>query len=68
MPDADFLSLALAEQGLELTPERLELVRAGHERLRPAREALRAVPLAFTGAVVEPASAQAWVERGGVTP
>ncbi len=63
---ADRYRAALADQGLPpLTDERLAAAVAVHQAMRPDLEALRAVPLPYLEPVSEPASALAWLERGG---
>jgi hypothetical protein len=70
VPPASQPSRALIEewaayQGLEYAAHRLDYAREFHARLRPLVLQLRAVPLSFTGPVLEPASALAWLENGG---
>ena len=55
-----------AYQGLEYGAPRLDYAREFHARIHPLVLQLRAVPLSFTEPVLEPASALAWLENGGL--
>ncbi|MGX7680830.1 hypothetical protein ACSMXN_18235 [Jatrophihabitans sp. DSM 45814] len=55
---------AIRDQAIQFEPERFASAAAIYAQLRPAIEALRAVPLAFLEPVDEPATALRWIERG----
>jgi hypothetical protein len=64
-PTIETFRAMLANQGLELSEDRLAQAVATHSSLRPALDALRATPLSFLEPVLEPATALRWIERGG---
>ncbi len=65
-PDEPTFRAILTNQGFALTDERLAHAVAGHVAMYTELAALRAVPLSYLEPVSEPASAMAWIERGGV--
>jgi MFS family permease len=69
LPPIDQLALLAAYQDLTLTPERLAQAHGTHTEGRPMLERVRALPLPFveseTEPVCEPATALAWIARGG---
>jgi MFS family permease len=69
LPPIDQLTLLAAYQDLTLTPERLAQAHGTHTEGRPMLERVRALPLPFveseTEPVCEPATALAWIARGG---
>ena len=65
LPPIERFALLATHQDLTLTPERLAQAHATHAEGRPMLERLRALPLSFTDEVAEPATALAWIARGG---
>jgi hypothetical protein len=63
-PIEQFLTFA-ANQDITLTPQRLAQAYATHLRYRRDLARLRAIPLRFLEPVSEPATALAWIARGG---
>jgi hypothetical protein len=57
----------LADQGLELSEERLAASLRTYRAARADLERLRAIPQSFLEPVYEPASALRWLESGGVS-
>jgi hypothetical protein len=65
-PTPELFRALLVDQGLEfLSAERRQAALDSHRAMRPALARLRAAPLSFVEPVSEPASALAWLERGG---
>lgn len=65
MPSMDGFAVLAANQDITFTPDRLAQAHAVHERMRSDLERLRALPLSFTEPVIEPATADVWLARGG---
>ncbi|WP_160148822.1 MFS transporter [Amycolatopsis alkalitolerans] len=65
VPTPEEFTVFIANSDISLTPERLSQAYATHARYRPDLERLRALPLPFTEPVTEPATALAWIARGG---
>lgn len=63
--DAVTLGVVSAASGLTLTREQLEAAVAFSDAMRDDLERIRAVPLEFTGRVVTPFDALAWIDNGG---
>lgn len=62
---AELFTAMLADQGLApLSADRVAAAVAAHQAMRPALEALRAVPLSYLEPVIEPSAALAWLEQG----
>jgi MFS family permease len=66
VPTPALFDALVADQGLEfLSPQRRTAALGTHLAMRPALLKLRAMPLRFLEPVAEPASALAWLDRGG---
>ncbi len=65
MSSAGMDDSAIRDQGIELTPARLESAAQTYEALLPRIETLRQVHLSYLEPVWEPASALRWIESGG---
>jgi hypothetical protein len=61
-----FKVLAVNQGVIALSEARLAQAAETHASFRADLEALRAVPLAFLGEVLEPDTALSWIERDGV--
>lgn len=66
-PDEATFRTLLDHQDLTLSADRVAQAVASHAAMQPELAALRRVPLSFLEPVLEPATALAWIERGGVT-
>src|SRR5438128_4158326 len=66
-PTADIFRAVLANQGISLPPDLLEVAIAQHARLRPGLEELRAIPLSYLE-LIEPAMVSRWIENEGRSP
>jgi hypothetical protein len=64
-PSRELLASLAADRELVLSDAELEAAREMHVRFRAELERLRKVPLAYLAPYVEPATAIAWIERGG---
>lgn len=65
VPTPETIAVLADNQGLSLSPERLDQAAANHAGLRSRLLRLRALPLSFLEPVVEPATAIRWIQRGG---
>lgn len=66
-PTIETLRVLAANQGVTaLSEARLAQAAEAHAAFRADLEALRAVPFAFLADVIEPGSAQRWIEHDGV--
>jgi hypothetical protein len=64
-PTLETLSLIAIDRDLDIPPEQIEAVVNGLRGMRPKLQMLRAIPLSYLPPVVEPATALAWIRRGG---
>jgi hypothetical protein len=64
-PALELLVAWADDRGLDLTGDELEAARAMHARYRHELDRLRAVPLRYLPPYDQPATAVAWIERGG---
>jgi MFS transporter, DHA1 family, multidrug resistance protein len=64
-PTVDLLLALTDDRRLDLTEPEIEAAHAMHVRYRDELERLRAVRLQYLPPYVEPATALAWIERGG---
>jgi hypothetical protein len=64
-PALELLAALAEDRGLDLSDAELEAAHAMHVRYRSELDRLRAVRLQYLPPYVEPASALAWIERGG---
>jgi hypothetical protein len=67
MPSAAAYAALLADQGLQLSEERLDEALAVHAALADELPALRAHTFLFLAGRPEPAEALQWLENGGVS-
>jgi MFS transporter, DHA1 family, multidrug resistance protein len=65
LPSVDGFAVIAANQDITFLPERLARAHAVHERMRPGLDRLRALPLSFTEPVIEPATGDVWLAKGG---
>ena len=65
VPDLAGFAVLAANQDISFGPDRLKQAHGAHVDMRAELEKLRAMPLAFVGDVIEPGTAQAWLEAGG---
>lgn len=61
----DLLAAWAEDRGLVLSEEQLEAAVEMHVRFRPELDRLRSVSLDYLPPFIEPATALAWIERGG---
>jgi hypothetical protein len=64
-PTLELLAALTADRGLGFTEAELEAAHAMHVRYRAELDRLRNVRLQYLPPYVEPATALAWIERGG---
>lgn len=64
-PTIETIRVLATNQGVELSDARLAQAAETHASQRADLLALRAVPLAFLGDVLEPDTALRWIENGG---
>lgn len=64
-PTLDLLAALADDRGVGLTDAELEAAHAMHVRYRAELDRLRSVRLQYLPPYVEPATAFAWIERGG---
>jgi hypothetical protein len=64
-PNRELLEAIADDRGLVLTDAELEAAWEMLVRFRAEVERLRMVPLAYLPPYIEPATAIAWIERGG---
>lgn len=65
LPSPEEFAVFAANSDITFTPERLAQAYATHRKYRADLERLRQLPLPFTEPVSEPATALAWIARGG---
>ncbi|MEV0066502.1 MFS transporter [Amycolatopsis sp. NPDC050768] len=65
LPSPEEFAVFAANSDITLTPERLAQAYATHTHYRADLERLRRLPLPFTEPVSEPATALAWITKGG---
>lgn len=65
LPDLDGFAAIAAAQDITLAPDRIAQAHATYTGYHPDLMRLRALPLPYTEPVTEPATASAWIARGG---
>jgi hypothetical protein len=64
-PSTEVLMVLAAHQDVTLPPHRVAEAAQGYAALADKIAEMRAVPFAFLEGVIEPATADRWIENGG---
>jgi hypothetical protein len=64
-PTVETLTVLAMDRDLEIPRERIETAAGWHRAMRPKVQMLRAVRLSYLPPAIEPATALAWLKRGG---
>jgi hypothetical protein len=64
-PTVETLAVIAMDRDLEIPRDHIESATNGHRSMRPKLQLLRALRLSYLPPVIEPATALAWIRRGG---
>lgn len=66
-PTVETMAVIAMDRELEIAREYIEVAAKGHRGMRPKLQMLRALRLQYLPPFIEPATALAWIRRGGRT-